>query len=97
MTKFQTKANIFNDHFVEQCPLINSVSPNFVSRCDSSLSSIQITGKKILKIICSLDPRKAHGWDDVSINMIKLCDVAIVNPLYLIYNKCLETSRFPVS
>ena len=99
VTNFQTKANTFNDHFAEQCSLINndSVLPNFVSRCDSSLSNVEITGEKILKIIRSLDPKKTHGWDDLLINMIKLCDVAIVNPLFLIYKKCLKTGRFPIS
>ena len=29
--------------------------------------------------------------------MIKLCDIEIVKPLYLIYMKCLETRRFPSS
>ena len=89
VTNFRTKANIFNDHFVEQCSLINtdSVLPIFVSRCHSSLSNVEITGETILKIIRSLDPKKAHGWDNISINMIKLCDVVIVNPLYLIYKK----------
>ena len=86
VTNFQTKANIFNDHFVEQCSLINnaSVLPNFVSRCHSSLSNVKISGEKILKIIRSLDPKQAHGWDDLSMNMIKLCDVTIVNPLFLV-------------
>ena len=66
VTNFQTKVNIFNDHFVEQRSLTNndSVLPNFVSRCDSSLSNVKVTGEKILKIICSLDPKKVHGWDD---------------------------------
>ena len=45
----------------------------------------------------SLDPKKAHGCDDLSINMIKICDIEIVKPLYLIYMKCLETGRFPSS
>ena len=40
-TNFQTKANIFNNYFVEQCSLISndSVLPISVSRCNSSLSS----------------------------------------------------------
>ena len=29
--------------------------------------------------------------------MIKICDIEIVKPLYLIYMKCLETGRFPSS
>ena len=51
VTNFQTKAIIFNDHFVEQCSLVNndSVLPSLVSRCDSSLSSVKITGEKVLK------------------------------------------------
>ena len=53
--------------------------------------------KKILHIIGSLDPQKAHGWDDLSINVVKLCNIEIFRPLYLIYMKCLETRRFPSS
>ena len=75
----------------------DSVLPNFASRCDSLLSTVEITGEKILHIIRSLDPKKAHGWDDLSINMIKLCDIEVVKPLYLIYMKCLEIGRFPFS
>ena len=97
VANFQMKANIFNDHFVEQYSLINNEStlPTFVSRCNSSLSDVEITGEKILSIIRSLDPKKAHDCDDLSINMIKICDTGIVKPLYLIYMKCLETGRFP--
>ena len=75
----------------------DSVLPNLVSRCDSLLSNVEITGEKILHIIRSLDPKKAYGWDDLSINMIKLYDIEIVKPLYLIYMKCLQTGRFPSS
>ena len=54
------KANIVNDHFVEQCYLRNNEStlPTFVSGCNSSLSDVEITGEKILSIIRSLDPKK---------------------------------------
>ena len=38
-----------------------------------------------MKIVCSLDPNKAHGWDSLSISMIKICDAEIVIPLCLIY------------
>ena len=53
VTNFQMKANIFNDHFVKQCSLINNGStlPTFVSRCNSSLSDVEITGEKMLSII----------------------------------------------
>ena len=63
VTNFQAKANIFNNHFFEQCSLISndSVLPNPVSRCNSSLSSVEITREKISSIIRSLDPKKAQG------------------------------------
>ena len=49
ITSFQTEANIFNNYFVEQCSLISndSVLPSSVSRCNSSLSCVKITGEKI--------------------------------------------------
>ena len=75
----------------------DSVLPNHVSRCDSLLSNVEITREKVLHIMHSLDPKKAHRWGDFSINMIKLCDMEIVKPLYLIYMKFLETGRFPSS
>ena len=92
VTNFQTKANIFNNHFVEQCSLISNDSdlPNPVSRCNSSLPSVEITCETMFSIIHSLDSKKAHGWDDISINMIKLCNIETVK----IYTECLETGRF---
>ena len=41
----------------------------------------------MLKIIRSLDCNKAHGWDNLSISMAKICDSGIVKPLCLIYEK----------
>ena len=38
---------------------------------------------------------KAHGWDELSIKMIKLCDNTIVLPLRLVYEKCLATCTYP--
>ena len=48
VTNFQTKASILNNHFVKQCSLLSSdsVLPNPGSKCNSSLSSVEITGEK---------------------------------------------------
>ena len=37
--------------------------------------------KKIYKIIKDLNPNKAHGHDEISIRMIKLCGKSITEPL----------------
>ena len=76
---------------------LTTVSYQTLSPDVSLLSGVEIAGEKISSIISSSDPKIAHGWDDISINMIKLCDIEIVKPLYLIYKECLETGRFPSS
>ena len=90
--------DIFNNHFVEQCSLMNNESalPYFVSRCNSSLSEAEMTGEKMLSIIRSLDPKIPMAFDDFSINMVKICDIEVIKPLYLIYlkyMKCLKKAN----
>ena len=41
-------------------------------REDNRLYDINLNYKKILKVIQSLDPNKAHGRDGVSVRMLKL-------------------------
>ena len=59
------------------------------------LSSFQFNDQDILKIIRALHVNKAHGCDDISIRMIKICDQSIVKPLSIIYQNCLNTGTFP--
>ena len=42
-----------------------------------------------------LNINKTHGHDEISIRMIKICDEALVKPLSLIYNNCIDTGVFP--
>jgi len=51
--------------------------------------------KQILNITRSLNPNKAHGWDDVSVPMMKMCDDSPVLPLELIFENCLRRGVFP--
>ena len=72
----QTKANIFNKFFAEQCtPLKTSsalpVNQMFLTR--SRLNSINFNEEEMLKIVGPLNIHKAHGHDDISIRMIKIC------------------------
>ena len=38
---------------------------------------------------------KAHGHNEISIGMPKLCESAITEPLYLIFRNCLSSNTFP--
>ena len=45
------------------------------------LDFIDIDDHKILKVIRNLNSNKAHGCDDISIRMLKICDDSIFLPL----------------
>ena len=98
VTDFLDKANLFNNFFAKQCtPISNDstvpVNINFETR--ERLSSLEFCVDDIVKIIRSLDQNKAHGHDEISIRMIKLCASSISKPLHLIFRNCLETESFP--
>ena len=97
VTNVQTKADILNKYFVEQCCMIATGSslPNFRPRCNFILENINIDREKVLKLIRGLDSKKASGCDNISVFMIKICDISIVEPLCLIFEKCLETGTYP--
>ena len=98
VTNFQNKAEIFNDYFVQQCPfnMNDSALPrSYCTRCNNLFETIEIDADKVLKIIRSLDCNKAHGWDDMSVSMVKICDSSIIRPLCLIYETCLHAGIFP--
>ena len=98
ISNFKEKANHFNTFFASQCTPISNDSglPNTAySVSNFSLSSIQFKNRDILKIIRSLNYNKAHGCNDISIRLLKMCDSSIVKPLSIIFKSCLQTGTFP--
>ena len=94
---FTAKAEIFNDYFILQCTVIDTGSavPNDVPLHIPPLSNFHISDEKILRIIRSLNPNKVHGWDNISVRMIKISDEALVVPLRLIFEHCKNRGIFP--
>ena len=43
----------------------------------------------------SLNINKAHGYDNLSIRLLKLCDSSIVKPLLMTFKNCLQSGSFP--
>ena len=87
ISNFSKKAELFNKFFTSQCtPLSNtSTLPPLTIRTDRRLSSLKINEDDILSIIKSLNSNKSHGWDKLSIKMIKMCDKTLAYPLKLIF------------
>ena len=89
---------IVSDFFATHCtPLTNSsVLPSTISfKTHLGLNSISFEKEDILKIIRNLNVNKAHGHDDISLRMLKICDSEVVEPLPLICENCIDSGIFP--
>ena len=94
---FSLKANLFNDFYATICtPIQNSgVLPPLKYRTNKKLNSFSVIENDISLIIKALDSSKAHGYDNLSIKMIKLCEESIVIPLKIIFEESLKCGVFP--
>ena len=98
VTDIQTKANIFNKFFADQyTPLKNgSVLPKGqIFLTQSRLCTLHFDEKELIKIIRNLNVHKAHGHDNISIRMIKICDKSILKPLILLFENSTKSSYYP--
>ena len=98
MSDFTEKADLFNDFSATQCTSLsnNSALPSAIFfKTQSRLSSINFEKEDILKIIRNLNINKAHVHDNISIQMLKICDSVLVEPLPLIYKNCINSGVFP--
>ena len=88
---------MFNNYFVSQCTPIKNGSklPNFSYKTEKILTLFDIKDEDILSIIKNLNVDKAHGWDQLSIRMIKTCGDAITFPLKLIFKSMINEGVFP--
>ena len=68
----------------------SSIPPNITFATEQKLSTLEFCTNDIAKIIKSLDPNKAHGHDEISIRMIKLCATSISKPLSILFRNCLK-------
>ena len=98
VTDTQAKANIFNKFFADQCTPLknNSMLPtNQLFMTQATLRSLDFNEGEILKIIRALNINKAHGHDDISIRMIKICDESLLKPLLILFKNSLKLSYYP--
>ena len=62
---------------------------------ENRLNNITFENEKLLKRIQSLDVNKAHGYDVISIRMLKLSSRSITKPLSIIFQSCMKSDIFP--
>ena len=91
------KAQVFNHYFAEQCTPFDTPStlPSLNYLTADRLSHFDIDIKEIKDLIKVIKINKAHGHDDISVQMIKLCGDDICLPLLLIFKNILHTGLYP--
>ena len=98
VSDFKKTSNIFNKFFASQCVPLNSDSN--IPYCqrhmaNAKISSIKFENKDIINVIKALDPCKAHGYDYISIRMLKICGSTIVKPLTILFKNYISQGIFP--
>ena len=83
--------------FASQCSLIKTGSelPPDIFLTNKCLDTVNFDESKLFAHIRALDVNKAHGWDDISIRMVKLCGKTLVKPLMSIFSFSLTSGKFP--
>ena len=91
------KVNLLKTFYASICtPTQNtSILPPFLYRTNARITSFHVTKEDILLIIKALDSSKAHGWDNISIKMIKICGESVTVPLKIISESSLKEKKFP--
>ena len=97
VTDCKEKATLFNDYFAKQCTLFETESmlPPMIYLTTERLSYFEISDDDVKDIIKVLQLNKAHGPDEISVNMIKLCGDSICSPLRIIFKNIIDTGLFP--
>ena len=83
----QTKTNIFNKFFADQCtPLINGsvLQTSQILLTSSRFCTLNFNEEEIIKTIWILNVHKARVHDDISIGTIEICDISILKALTLL-------------
>ena len=68
---------------------------NFWYVTNPRLGNTTVSTEQIISLIRNLKNGKANGRDDISANMLTICDEKIAIPLKLICENILSTSIFP--
>ena len=99
VTDMKTKADIFNKFFAEQGTPLKSDSKipiNQIFLTQSRVSSLDFNEDEILQMIRALNIHKAHGHDDISIRMIKICEKSLLKPLTILFQNSTKSLCYPV-
>ena len=96
-------ANALNDHFCTIGERLSNKLPDYGNEyqkyitCNigDSFAILPVDDNDILREIRNLSPNKAPGYDNIGSKIIKLDPMSFCYPLKKIFNKLIETGRYP--
>ena len=95
---YRQKQTFLTIFFSDQCQPLNNASDlptNQIFLIRSRLGSLDFNEGELLQIIRALNINKAHGHDDISIRMIKICDKSLLKPLIVLFRNLIKSSYYP--
>ena len=97
VSNFAEKTELFNSYFASQCTPVTNKSqlPSLEFKTGKRIEKVTFTDDDINLIVKNLNVGKAHGWDNISIRIIKLCSKSIARPLSLIFQSILNDGVVP--
>ena len=97
ISNFKKKADIFNKYVSNQCTRNDngSVLPRFVPKTEALFSRVSVSKEQIINIINNFSSNKAHGYDGISVSMLKIYSAEITIPLQIIFLNCINSDIFP--
>ena len=89
ISDFRAKSNIFKNYFAPICTPIKNVGvlPPYSYKTNTRINPFKVTESDILSIIKSLDSTRAHGYDNLSIRMIKMYSESITLSLKIVFQE----------
>ena len=99
VSNFLENTEFFGKFFASRCFLVeNSITlPSFPLRTDKVVDKVSFSEDGITQIIKKLNPNKSHGWGNISIRMIKICDKSVSYRLKLVFEALFQKGIFPDS
>ena len=88
---------MLNEYFIRQYETIDygNKFPQDTPSTITLINDIIISEERIFNMIYSIDPSKAHWWDEISVRKIKWSNVALVIPLKIIFKYCIQQKYSP--
>ena len=69
----------------------SNLPTNQIYLTQSRLGSLDFNKGELLQIIRALNINKAHGYDNISIRMIKICDRSLLKPLNILFRNSVKS------